>query len=88
MLTAVFVVGRLGEIEGDYRYVYVEKLPEGEVMGQEIEENFDRIKLQMWAGDIGILARLKEGIMITAKGRLQVNKQNELFVVVELLRTY
>ncbi len=88
MLTAVFVVGKLGEVEGNYRYVYVEKVPEDEVMGREIHENFDKIKLQMWSGDIGILARLKEGIMIVLKGRLQVNRQNELFVVVELLRTY
>ncbi len=88
MLTAVFVVGRLGEIDGDYRYVYVEKVPEVEVISSDKNENFDRIKLQMWSGPSGILSRLKEGIMIVLKGRLQVNKENELFVVVELLRTY
>lgn len=86
MLTAVFVVGKLGKIVDDYRYVYVNKVPDLDAPALNEEDNFDKIKLRMWSKEPGILHRLKEGTVVSIKGRLEEQK-GDLFVVVELFRT-
>lgn len=85
MLTAVFVVGKLGKIVDDCRYILVEKVPESEEMAHYDVQQYDKIKLRMWSQKPGILHRLKEGTMVTVKGRL-AEKQGDLFVIVELIR--
>lgn len=86
MLTAVFVVGKLGKIVDDYRYVLVEKVPELDYIPEHEEDQYDKIKVRMWTKEPGIIHRLKEGTMVSIKGRLEENK-GELFVIVELFRT-
>jgi len=86
MLTAVFVVGKLGEIVDDYRYVLVDKVPELEVEPENEADRFDKIKVKMWSKHPGILNRIKTGTMVSIKGRLEEDK-GEMFVVIELFRT-
>lgn len=86
MLTAVFVVGKLGKIVDDYRYVYVEKVPELDFDPENEDDKYDKFKVRMWTNEPGILHRLKEGTMVSIKGRLEEIK-GEIFVIVELFRT-
>ncbi|MDY0214097.1 MAG: hypothetical protein RBS24_01005 [Bacilli bacterium] len=83
MLTAVFITGKLGEIESDYRYIYVEKVPEPDY--DEKSPLFDKFKVKMWSYLPGILHKMKDGTMVTIKGRLE-EQDGETFVIAELIR--
>lgn len=85
MLTAVFIVGKLGVVEDDYRYVLVNKVLTKEAFDE--SNAYDRIKVKLWSDISGTLHRLKEGTMVSIKGRLQ-EENGELFVVVELYRSF
>ena len=83
MLTAVFITGKLGKVEDNYRYVYVEKVPEPEYDGSSPE--FDKFKVKMWSNLPGILHKMKSGAIVTIKGRLE-EQNGETFVIAELIR--
>lgn len=84
MLTAVFIVGKLGKIENEYRHVLVEKVP-----GTDYDENvpqFDSIKVKMWNPTSKLLHKIKDDTMVSIKGRLEENN-GELVVIAELFRS-
>lgn len=83
MLTAVFITAKLGEVEADYRYIYVEKVPEPEYDGS--SPAFDKFKVKMWSYLPGVLHKMKSGAMVTIKGRLE-EQNGETFVIAELIR--
>lgn len=85
MLTAVFIVGKVGEVVDDYRIVNVEKVHDSNATHSENDCSFDRIKCRLWSGNNGLLYRLKDETAISLKGRLE-EKKGEVHVVIELFR--
>lgn len=85
MLTAVFIVGKLGPIENDYRYVLVEKVKRNEEDEYKVE--YDRFKVKLWSDISGVLHRLREETMVSIKGRLE-EQNGEQFVIAELFRSF
>lgn len=85
MLTAVFIVGKLGPIENDYRYVLVEKVQRSEE--NEVKVQYDRFKVKLWSDITGVLHRLRDETMVSIKGRLE-DVNGEPFVIAELFRSF
>lgn len=85
MLSAVFLVGKLGKLDGDYRQVLVEKVPTGDTPYDPGRENYDIFKVRMWSATPGVLNRLPDGKVVTIKGRLE-EKNGEVTIVCELIR--
>jgi hypothetical protein len=85
MLTAIFIVGKLGPVEGDYRYVLVEKVKHHEDDQSRVE--YDRFKVKLWSDISGVLHRLREDTMVSIKGRLE-EQNGDVFVIAELFRSF
>lgn len=83
MLTAVFITGKLGEMHNDFRYIYVEKVPEPDYDAN--TPVYDKFKVKMWSQVPSVLTRVKAGTIVTIKGRLE-EVDGETFVIAELIR--
>jgi len=82
-MTAVFITGKLGEMTSDWRYIYVEKVPEPDYNAK--VPLYDKFKVKMWSETVNLLGKLRSGSIVTIKGRL-AEDNGETIVVAELIR--
>ncbi|MGI6734923.1 MAG: hypothetical protein BWY30_00394 [Tenericutes bacterium ADurb.Bin239] len=88
MLTAVFIVGKLGKNEKDYRYLLVDKVPDVDYGDEEDgKAKYDHFKIKHWSNTTSALNRLAEGRKVALKGRLE-EVEGETFIIAELYREF